>query len=710
MVDLPLVGEEFAGYRLVSVLGRGGMSIVFRAENPRLGNVIALKVLDPALASDDIFRTRFLEESRIAASMNHPNVIPIHDMGSSNGLLYIAMRCVTGTDLRQMLKKRGRLQPETAVFLLEQAARALDAAHRRGLVHRDVKPGNLLVERGNDGADPDHLYLADFGITKHMGGRTGLTSTGAFLGTIDYVAPEQIRGISVLGLADQYSLGCVLYECLTGRVPFEKDLDAAIIWAHVEESPTLPTALRPDLPPAVDDVFARVLAKRPGDRYETCREFMTAAREALGPMAEPPSPGGSLQMFTPRSGAAGYPLVPSPGPDAPSAFPAFTALSAPPASVGPGLPEQAGYPSELAHESADAFPDPTAQWSSVESASPPPPSPPTGQPIPPLPPGPSRRRTRRRGRRRGWLVAAAALILVAGAVTGVALSLTGGHGTPQAAGAKTPATGAAMNTGTTMASPATNAGVSSMPATAPATQSARTASCAPDGTTASTAGNMGQSGPATLTGVLQQANLCSTPAGVLPTSSCKAQSAANVTCTRPVAGITSVTFHTYASRTDLYNAYESQVALINGSYRQNTKTRCGDSIAGYSETGWNHLEAHPTQYTVQQMESSSFNQVSAMGRQACFIAGGKPYLVWTTDVGNMLAVATGSSMNALYNWWAEIHHVIIFPGTEMCGQNMGRMASVPQGNLISAPVCPSGVTPAGGTMPSASSASMSGGM
>ena len=191
MPDMPLVGEEFAGYRLVSVLGRGGMSVVFRAENPRLGNVIALKVLDPSLASDDIFRTRFLEESRIAASMNHPNVIPIHDMGSSDGLLYIAMRCVTGTDLRQMLKKRGRLPAEMAVFLLEQAARALDAAHRRGLVHRDVKPGNLLVERGNEGSDPEHVYLADFGITKHLGGRTGLTSSGQFLGTIDYVAPEQ---------------------------------------------------------------------------------------------------------------------------------------------------------------------------------------------------------------------------------------------------------------------------------------------------------------------------------------------------------------------------------------------------------------------------------------------------------------------------------------------------------------------------------------
>src|SRR6202012_2650218 len=184
---MPLVGEEFAGYRLVEVLGRGGMSIVFRAENPRLGNVIALKVRDGALAVSDVFRTRFLEESRIAASMNHPNVIPIHDTGSSDGLLYIAMRYVAGTDLRQMLKKRGRLQPETAMSLLGQAARALDAAHRRGLVHRDVKPGNLLVERGNDGSDPEHLYLADFGITKQISGaRTGLTSSGEFLGTIDY--------------------------------------------------------------------------------------------------------------------------------------------------------------------------------------------------------------------------------------------------------------------------------------------------------------------------------------------------------------------------------------------------------------------------------------------------------------------------------------------------------------------------------------------
>jgi YVTN family beta-propeller protein len=447
MAKLPLVGEEFAGYRLVSVLGRGGMSIVFRAENPRLGNVIALKVLDPSLANDDIFRTRFLEESRIAASMNHPNVIPIHDMGSSDGLLYIAMRCVTGTDLRQMLKKRGRLPAEMAVFLLEQAARALDAAHRRGLVHRDVKPGNLLVERGNEGSDPEHVYLADFGITKHLGGRTGLTSSGQFLGTIDYVAPEQIRGISVLGLADQYSLGCVLYECLTGRVPFEKDLDAAIIWAHVEESPALPTVLRPDLPPAIDEVFARVLAKNPGERYESCKDFMTAAREALGSMADPPSPSGSLPMRLPKSGPTSYPAAePEPG--------AYVGAQY---SSQPGSYQGAQYgsqpelypPTELAHEPVDAYQAdaftgaPTANWPSIAAT---PPLPPPGQPVPPGPPG-GRRRSRRHGRGRGWLVAAAALVLVAGGTAaGVTIFLTGGHGSSAAGGAKTPAantTGAA---------------------------------------------------------------------------------------------------------------------------------------------------------------------------------------------------------------------------------------------------------------------------
>ena len=300
MADLPLVGEEFAGYRLLSVLGQGSMGIVFRAVSPRLGTVIALKVLDPSLNSDFVFRTRFLEESRIAASVNHPNVIPILDTGSRGGLLYIAMRCVTGTDLRQILSERGRLPPDRTVFLLSQAANALDAAHRRGLVHRDVKPGNLLVERASDGAGPDHLYLADFGITKQMAGRASLASSGTFPGTIDYAAPEQVRGISVLGLADQYSLGCVFYECLTGRVPFGEDPGPG-------GTPGRPTLGRAGLPPAADEFFARVLAKNPGDRYGTCSEFIAAAREALVPAGEPPATRDPFPGVLPAyEGAAAY--------------------------------------------------------------------------------------------------------------------------------------------------------------------------------------------------------------------------------------------------------------------------------------------------------------------------------------------------------------------------------------------------------------------
>jgi YVTN family beta-propeller protein len=384
MPELPLVGDEFAGYRLRSVLGRGGMSVVFQAEHPRLGNVVAIKVLAPELASDDVFRTRFLEESRIAASMNHPNVIPIHDMGASDGLLYIVMRYVSGTDLRQMIKKRGRLQPEVAVFLLSQAARALDAAHAKGLVHRDVKPGNLLVERSNDDDDPDHLYLADFGITKRVMTHTGLTSTGQFLGTVDYVAPEQIRGPSVLGMADQYSLGCVLYECLTGRVPFEKDMIPAIIWAHVEEDPVLPTALRPDLPPAVDEVFARVLAKQPGDRYRNCREFMEAARTALGDRATAPGPPRPASAsYTPTEmglsataidypGALDAPAAPVPtgyaaaSPAGYAAAPVAPAYAAEPPAAAP-----TGHPGELTHEKAASLVPETEAMFAVGSTRPP---------------------------------------------------------------------------------------------------------------------------------------------------------------------------------------------------------------------------------------------------------------------------------------------------------------------------------------------------
>src|SRR5262249_19566000 len=303
MPELPMVGDEFAGYLLRAVVGRGGMSVVYQAENPRLGSVVALKVLAPELATNDVFRARFLEESRIAASLNHPNVIPISDIGPCDGLLYIAMRYVAGTDLRALLKKQAPIPPADAVFLVGQAARALDTAHRRGLVHRDVKPGNLLVEHGLEG-DPDHVYLTDFGITKYALSRTGVTKTGEFLGTLDYVSPEQIQEAPVDGRADQYSLGCVLYECLTRRVPHPNGRDVAIIWAHAEEVPQMPSALRRELPRRIDDVFSRVMAKKPTDRYASCREFVDEARAALGGMAATPGRSDTVGAIRPRYGAS----------------------------------------------------------------------------------------------------------------------------------------------------------------------------------------------------------------------------------------------------------------------------------------------------------------------------------------------------------------------------------------------------------------------
>jgi hypothetical protein len=335
-----MVGDELAGYRLRGVLGRGGMSVVFEAENPRLGNTVALKVLAPELADDDVFRSRFLNESRLAASLNHPNVIPIYDTGSADGMLYIAMRYVGGADLRAVLRAHGYLIPAQALPLIGQAARALDAAHRRGLVHRDVKPGNLLVEHGADD-DPDHVYLTDFGITKHSDSRSGLTHTGEFMGTIDYIAPEQIQGRPVDGRADVYSLGCVLYECLTGRVPFVKDVNTAVIWAHVQEPPPPPSTVREELPPGIDEVIARALAKEPGDRYQTCRELATAAGGALqgAPAGRAGGPETVLaERGRPATGPPGRPgsgspsgRIPPPAPDSPRDRP-------PPADPPPGAP------------------------------------------------------------------------------------------------------------------------------------------------------------------------------------------------------------------------------------------------------------------------------------------------------------------------------------------------------------------------------------
>ena len=628
MPELPLVGDEFAGYRIRAVLGRGGMSVVYQAENLRLNNVIALKVLAPELAANDVFRARFLEESRIAASLNHPNVIPIYDMGSSDGLLYIAMRYVSGTDLRQIIKKRGRLQPETALFLLAQAARALDTAHHRGLVHRDVKPGNMLIERGSDEGDPDHVYLADFGITKHAMSRTGLTSTGQFLGTIDYVAPEQIRGTSVLGLADQYSLGCVLYECLTGRVPFEKDLDAAIIWAHVEETPTMPTVLRPDLPPEIDEVFGRVLSKRPDERYGSCREFIDAARMALGIFGrgtDSPAYGVTttgLDASAPPGRHAGAPpdrySWSTPPSHAHAADPGAPGGLAAVSPSGPGqswsIQPSAGHPGYGQPPSMD---QPgggtlTSHRRDYGPAGPGDPGQPAGAPPPPgLPRGPRWYRQPR------WIAVLAALVLVvAGLGTWAGLGGSGSH-------AKGPA-----------AMPSMSAKAKQKPATS------------------------------ALMNALVLANKSGDATGELPPSSCKQDSPTHVTCTGPAPGVSGVVFQTYPSLKALYAAYTAKVTALNSNQFKQNFSDCG-SQGTYGEVGWNHLFQHTRKYTVDQMTMGMVRDDQAAGRVFCNYAQGLEYMVWTQNDGRMMGYVAGPVHTNVWDWWVAVHHNIGIGGAPM---------------------------------------------
>jgi YVTN family beta-propeller protein len=274
----PGVGTQLGNYQLEALLGRGGMGVVYRAVDVRLGRMVALKLLAPHLADDALFRARFLAESRQAASIDHAGIVPIYEAGESDGQLFIAMRYVEGTDLASLLRREGALVPRRGVELVRQLADALDAAHARGLVHRDVKPSNALVAL--EGA-ADHVYLADFGLTKHIATSGAVTASDHLVGTIDYLAPERIRGEPADGRADLYSLGCVLFECLTGEVPFDRDSDVAAMYAHLEDEPPRPSERRAGVPAALDGVVERALAKDPQRRWQSGAELGAAAHAAL---------------------------------------------------------------------------------------------------------------------------------------------------------------------------------------------------------------------------------------------------------------------------------------------------------------------------------------------------------------------------------------------------------------------------------------------
>jgi sugar lactone lactonase YvrE len=327
-------GSRVAGYRVEEPLGAGGMAVVYRARDERLRRLVALKVLAPALAADEEFRWRFTAESRAAAAVDHPNIIPVYEAGQAGRALFIAMRLVTGGDLRGVLAREGPLAPERMAGLLSPVASALDAAHGAGLVHRDVKPANVLVDTG--AGRPEHVYLSDFGISKGAASSARLTGTGQFLGTPAYTSPEQVKGLAVDGRADQYALACVAWQLLTGTVPFQRDQGMAVLLAHLSEPPPPLAALRPGLPAAAGQVLARAMAKDPGERYPSCGEFTDALRDAL---ALPP-----YQPAVPGPAAAGVLAARA------SALPASTVTTAPGAGrgaggtdphPGPGLPAAA---------------------------------------------------------------------------------------------------------------------------------------------------------------------------------------------------------------------------------------------------------------------------------------------------------------------------------------------------------------------------------
>ena len=265
-------GSQVAGYRIDALIGRGGMGVVYRAFQVGLERVVALKVIAPELLDDEDIRARFLVEARAAASVDHPNVIPVHEAGEADGVAYIAMRFVSGSDLRSLVRRAGALDPIEAAGFVAQAGAALDAIHRAGFVHRDVKPANLLVDTGG------HVYLTDFGLAKQVLTRSSATRTGHWVGTLDYVSPEQIRGGRIDARADVYALGGVLHYALTGRVPFERHGDEAKLWAQLSAPPPAPSELRPDLRAEFDVVVGRAMAKNAEDRYPSAGDLGRAAR------------------------------------------------------------------------------------------------------------------------------------------------------------------------------------------------------------------------------------------------------------------------------------------------------------------------------------------------------------------------------------------------------------------------------------------------
>ncbi len=454
------VGTEIGNYRIEAYIDRGGMASVYEATDLRLNRNVALKILSQELTQGNDFRERFMRESRFAAAIDHPNIVPIYDAGEADGLLYIAMRYVRGSNLADLLSRDGPLEPRRALAILAPVADALDTAHHAGLVHRDVKPANILLTAATGRERHEHVYLTDFGLTKKTSALTKMTATGNVIGTMAYISPEQIRGEPLDARTDLYAFGCVAYECLTGVAPFVRDDQAALLWAHLNEPPPAVSAHRPELQRA-DPVIARVLAKNPDSRYHTCDEFVQALTDALltgrhspssvpaaaaprpDPMTSPPPsevtprPSGvtsAVAVARSQTGEGQHPAAATAGSvdSALDSAPDSAAERAP--SSGHGPPAQPASRMPGAESGGFSGPPPAAPPPAAPAGGGPPQDrPPQDRPPTASPPVVEARSRRRR--RTAWLTALAALAAVATILTVVlvvrpANELVAGNGKP----------------------------------------------------------------------------------------------------------------------------------------------------------------------------------------------------------------------------------------------------------------------------------------
>jgi DNA-binding beta-propeller fold protein YncE len=414
-------GSVLGGYRIEGVAGEGGMGRVYRAVQIALNRQVALKVIMPELAYEADFRTRFTREAELAASIDHPNIIPVYEAGEADGRLFIAMRWVDGTDLRSVILREGRLEPDRAVEIVEQVAAALDAAHRGGLVHRDVKPANVMLTSTHG---QEHVYLTDFGLTKRAESVPALTRTGAFVGTPDYMPPEQIQGQRPDARTDVYALGCLLFHALTGRPPYDRDTEIAKMYAHLHDPPPSVLEAAPRTPADLDALVSRALAKQPDERYPAAGDLARAARAALtGGLPSQPERSLATGLAAP---AAFEPTAPGLEQTAAAGAPGPTAAPA----TAPPTPPQTPEPGPTAMPSGDAA-DAAAPAKPPPATPPPEPGPtvmPSGAaeggaaapPAPPAPP-PEPRPRRALGIALGGLLAlgaVAASLAVAGVFSG----------------------------------------------------------------------------------------------------------------------------------------------------------------------------------------------------------------------------------------------------------------------------------------------------